>query len=292
MQISYNCPWKQKLCIFFYFSVRLDNTTFTLQALYGNEWLSVCYSTWNPQWSEDVCRSTGQGAAISTSPITATTSTNASQQFLSASGDSPRYHSGLLINISACVDNQVVKIRCQEKLCGHRALDSAPAAHIIGGDIAAPGAWPWVGALYYTGQLQCVVTLIDKDFAIAPTHCFFISSNGYNTANLPHYYTVQLGSNRLLGDKSLQRQLLRVEKIYTHPNYTLTTSGRRNDIAVIKLASSAIISDYVNTMCVPNEKEGSVYTTDVCYVAGWGFTYRDRRKLKLTRQKFKKLSNK
>ena len=53
------------------------------------------------------------------------------------------------------------------------------AAHIVGGEAAAVGWWPWQGVLQYGNTIGgCGATLIDTEWAITAAHCVW----GYDHA--------------------------------------------------------------------------------------------------------------
>ena len=53
-------------------------------------------------------------------------------------------------------------------------------------------------------------------------------------------------------------------QIILHPNYNFPD----NDIAIIKLDRSAILSSFVRPICLPNGEEPHV--GDICYATGYG----------------------
>lgn len=240
--------------------------------LTGGLWLPVCYSSWQTYWSKEICHLTGQGNVISTSSVQQETAII----YLNARNESSRFHSGLLSTSITCLNNQVVKISCEEKTCGQRLIDST-IPFIIGGDLATAAAWPWMGTLNYAGSFVCGVVLIDTWHALSAAHCFFSQGDGISKATLPHYHTIQLGSNKLYDPNPSYVQIKHVSSIILHENYSDSSAHHYNDIAVIRLTTPVEISDYVNTMCLPDDLDKDVSVTDVCYMAGWGITYRDRR---------------
>lgn len=44
---------------------------------------------------------------------------------------------------------------------------------IVGGNNAKEGAWPWVVALYYNGQLLCGASLVSDDWLVSAAHCVY-----------------------------------------------------------------------------------------------------------------------
>lgn len=78
-------------------------------------------------------------------------------------------------------------------------------------------------------------------------------------------WKVKLGSVNVQS-AGVYDQIFDVSAIRIHPNYN--SSNNENDLALIKLHTSAKLGKYVNKICLP--EKGALYEKRrVCYIAGW-----------------------
>ena len=70
-----------------------------------------------------------------------------------------------------------------------------------------------------------------------------------------------------LNETSAYHTETEVESVYTHPGFNSVTV--ENDIAVLKLATPVTYSERVTPVCLNTPVS---ITSDLCYVAGWGFS--------------------
>ena len=81
-----------------------------------------------------------------------------------------------------------------------------------------------------------------------------------------------LGSNSL-SDISDNSQRIPCSGVYVHPNYG-EGDGYDWDIALMKMNSSYLISDYVRTACVPQASDEEDFAADkLVTITGWGATF-------------------
>ena len=76
----------------------------------------------------------------------------------------------------------------------------------------------------------------------------------------------------LLGDQNLRaddghEQVFNISEIIAHPRYNMVTYD--NDVALVKLATAANLTDFVNTICLPRSAS---WPGMRCMIAGWGAT--------------------
>ncbi|XP_078594199.1 serine proteinase stubble-like [Branchiostoma floridae x Branchiostoma japonicum] len=129
---------------------------------------------------------------------------------------------------------------------------------IVGGNIAAPGSYPWqVGLLNVVHSVRpfCGGALLSENWVVTAAHCIgdpvLVVVGEHDVSNSPEW-----------------KETVEVKQIIVHPDYNDDTY--ENDIALLKLDSPVSLNDYVQPICLPKRDfnpEGKVVT-----VAGWGHT--------------------
>uniref|UniRef100_A0A674NS12 Peptidase S1 domain-containing protein n=1 Tax=Takifugu rubripes TaxID=31033 RepID=A0A674NS12_TAKRU len=131
--------------------------------------------------------------------------------------------------------------------CG---LPSYPpdTSRVVNGEEARPYSWPWQVSLesFYP---TCGGTLI------APNWVLTAAREG----NIFHTYRVVLAEHNMHEEEGPE-QSIRVAKIIIHPKWNDNCVSCGNDIALLKLEKSAVISDKVQPACLR-------------YITGWGRLY-------------------
>lgn len=80
-----------------------------------------------------------------------------------------------------------------------------------------------------------------------------------------------LGAHALLGTTPVQ-QSIKVEQLFAHEDFSM--AHLKNDIALLKLKTPVMLSDKVNTVCLP-EQGSRVGDGKICYITGtvWSIGY-------------------
>lgn len=136
-----------------------------------------------------------------------------------------------------------------------------------GGETAADRSWGWAVSVRDSYDMHiCGGTLLSKRFVLTAAHCFRRTSERWPS------YSVVVGVDSLL---STTGHIRSVSHIFLHPKWNST--GRENDIALLRLNSSIFMNDRnINRICLPEVTRGqptrypSVSSSLVAI--GWGTT--------------------
>ncbi|XP_040896119.1 proproteinase E-like [Toxotes jaculatrix] len=147
--------------------------------------------------------------------------------------------------------------------CGISAYDP-DRNRVVNGVDARRYSWPWQVSLQYrsgfTYRHTCGGTLLSVDWVLTAAHCI-----GSRT-----YYVVAAEYDLEMKDGF--EQIIPVGKVIVHPQWDASCLSCGNDIAMIKLASPARLSEKVMLACLP--KSGEIVPHDhPCYITGWGRLY-------------------
>ena len=145
--------------------------------------------------------------------------------------------------------------------------DGARTVHIVGGQPADPGEWPWQ-AFVRAGPYMCGGTLIHEQWVVTAAHCVV---GKQNVVFAPTDVTVTLGEhNRTKVEGNEQK--IGVLQIITHPNYI--APGNDNDIALLQLATPAIVGPAVAVVqpLISPMDDALVVPGAQSFVTGWGIT--------------------
>lgn len=145
------------------------------------------------------------------------------------------------------------------------AAARAQAPTIVGGAPADPGEYPWQVALLYASDgawWGCGGSLLTPTWVATAAHCV---TNGPFVA-APAALNVAVGRYNI---NSTQGQRIAVAEVLVHPEWDFFTFD--NDVALLRLATPAVLTTTVQTIPLATIYEGSLFAAGVpAIVTGWG----------------------
>ncbi|XP_067672697.1 uncharacterized protein [Haliotis asinina] len=161
--------------------------------------------------------------------------------------------------------------------CGRtRKTSGIRRKRVVGGNPVTPGDWPWLVSMHFlkwhnftnSSGLKhlCGASLIGREWILSAAHCF--DPHVFSGLDDPANWRVALGEHDQSSADGTE-QLMEVESITRHPNFTISGNDPiLFDIALLKLKRPAVLSDYVNLVCL--DRVGDFPTGSRCIVSGWG----------------------
>ncbi|XP_041983691.1 trypsin, alkaline C-like [Aricia agestis] len=141
-------------------------------------------------------------------------------------------------------------------------LSSDPNSRIIGGAPTTIEKYPFIVQVLYQGQLACGGSLLSAHHVLTAAHCF-VAADG--TVVSPALFSVRVGSARLGIDGTVHA----VSALVLHERYN--SPARDNDVAVMTLATAAMLSSRVQLAYIP--VQGAVVPENATLTQlGWGKT--------------------
>ncbi|KAK3585666.1 hypothetical protein CHS0354_020231, partial [Potamilus streckersoni] len=228
---------------------------------HNEQWSKVCVDGWNSSWSHLVCTQLGfKTTGSSTYEVDSNWGVRLKLGQMKTNAKDHLIQSYLLPS-SSCDGDKVVKIICDDPVCGTRPAYFQPMVRIVGGDIAEPGAWPWLVSLHggLDQRFFCGGSIISEYWVLTAGHCV-----GGRTD--PSGLTLIMGQPRRYA-YSNYTQIHEASRIFLFPEYDSATVN--NDIALIKLKEPVHFNDHVRPVCLPKGNWKTPLGTR-CTAAGWG----------------------
>uniref|UniRef100_A0A8C4RIC7 Acrosin n=1 Tax=Erpetoichthys calabaricus TaxID=27687 RepID=A0A8C4RIC7_ERPCA len=139
--------------------------------------------------------------------------------------------------------------------CGIRFFESVQET-VIGGSDSLPGAWPWQVSLQYNFEHKCEGSIISNNWILTAAHCL----ENYNS------WKVVAGLNeRHLYEWSTQIRY--PIKFILHNKFKERTV--ENDIALVRLDSPLFFTDFIQPICILNQKVEEINFTN-CFITETG----------------------
>lgn len=139
---------------------------------------------------------------------------------------------------------------------------SARSPFIVGGREAVVGAYPWQGSMeYYEGSHYCGCSLISTKWVLTAAHCV----NIYTPPS-----SVMLGMHDRYLEKG-EPTNYKVRRAVIHPSYMRGYGFHPNDVALLELTDEVELTDYVQTIALPEPDQKHHGQRGV--ITGWGLAH-------------------
>ncbi|MEZ4679163.1 MAG: serine protease [Caldilineaceae bacterium] len=139
--------------------------------------------------------------------------------------------------------------------------------HIVGGNQANPGEWPWQ-VMVRPGNYLCGGSLVSQEWILTAAHCVF---DNQGKLFAPNAITVVLGEYDRTKTEGTE-QIYSISEVIAHEDYDDSTNN--NDIALLRLASPATITSNVAPISLLTAAEETTMAAPgkLGTVTGWGTT--------------------
>ncbi|XP_067370415.1 chymotrypsin-like elastase family member 3B isoform X1 [Channa argus] len=148
--------------------------------------------------------------------------------------------------------------------CGTPAV-KPDVSRVVNGEDARPHSWPWQISLQVKHGSRyhhtCGGTLIGPRWVLTAGHCIWPGD----------VYRVVLGEHDMNQQEGTE-QIRDILRIIVHPKWDIDHVANGNDLALLKLDKSPIMTDSVGVACLPTAGEILTHGTP-CYISGWGNLY-------------------
>ncbi|OWR45231.1 prophenol oxidase activating enzyme 3 [Danaus plexippus plexippus] len=171
--------------------------------------------------------------------------------------------------------------------CG---LDAFSGNRIYGGNDTAIDQYPWITLIEYRDKhnrikLLCGGALISSKYVLTAGHCVtgpVLNIGQPENVRLGEYNTTNDGPDCVeipmeMKDCTDGVVVIPIEKIIPHEGYNPESVLKRDDIALIRMASYAPFTDFIRPICLPTSDVTLSQKDLVFYAAGWGAVSIDER---------------
>uniref|UniRef100_A0A667IB57 Chymotrypsinogen 2 n=1 Tax=Lynx canadensis TaxID=61383 RepID=A0A667IB57_LYNCA len=144
--------------------------------------------------------------------------------------------------------------------CGVPAIhpELSGLSRIVNGEDAVPSSWPWQVSLQTrSGFHFCGGSLISQHWVVTAAHCRVRKSHRVVAGVSDH------------GSDEEAVQVLRITEVFEYPLWDQVSGS--NDIALLKLATPALLSTTASPVCLPSANT-SFPAGSLCATTGWGKT--------------------
>ncbi|XP_021098919.1 ovochymase-2 [Heterocephalus glaber] len=150
--------------------------------------------------------------------------------------------------------------------CGQNVAKSQPwnylsiFSRIVGGNQVEKGSYPWQVSLKKRKKHICGGTIISPQWVITAAHCV-------SNRNIASTLNVTAGEHDL-SQTEPGEQILTIKTIIIHPQFS-TKKPMEYDIALLKMAGTFQLGQFVRPMCLPEPGE-QFEAGFICTTTGWG----------------------
>ncbi|XP_063076729.1 uncharacterized protein LOC134466782 [Engraulis encrasicolus] len=138
-------------------------------------------------------------------------------------------------------------------VCGRAPLNTKTKAE---GSMTA-GRWPWMVSIQRRGVHMCAGSMLTEEFVMTSADCFNSSVNFVEWRVMVGQQPQGNASDTFMLSAGLA-------------NITVSKQANSPNIAVLQLAASMELSDYVQSLCMDVDNERAFPVGSTCWVAGWG----------------------
>ncbi|XP_002738002.1 elastase-1-like [Saccoglossus kowalevskii] len=163
-----------------------------------------------------------------------------------------------------CISAQFIEVYGQLNPTPRKDAEVDLSTRIVGGQEAAPHAYPWqaylIKRLQGNWRFTCGGMLIDREFVLTAAHCI----EGVSKRNLQ----VVLGDHDITVTEGTER-FHEIKSILINPDYDPYTFD--GDFALLRLKNAATLNSYVDVVTLADTFNDS----GECVITGWGNAIKD-----------------
>ncbi|KAJ8721366.1 hypothetical protein PYW07_002141 [Mythimna separata] len=205
-------------------------------------------------------------------------------------GDTPKVCCGPLPSAPMQEQNPRPNQALPQGRSSYNQEDSSPAPRnqcgvdtsgdrIYGGVPTELNEFPWMALLGYKNSsipitYQCGGTLINRRYILTAAHCIIgpiVRKYGHVSKARLGEYDTRTDVDCVSSECADRHQEIAVASAYPHLGYSEHDKNRKDDIGIVRLATRAEYTYYVQPICLVDNRD-RLETGDDVYVAGWGKT--------------------